>query len=126
MPRKKTEPRSESELLTEAILKGMLDKKAKDPVVLDLSKLDQAICKAFVICHGTSDIQVKAIADAVLREVKKERRESPWNKEGFENAEWILIDYADVVVHIFQDTRRTFYNLENLWGDAEIKRIESP
>ena len=126
MPRKKPEPRSESKLLTEAILKGMLDKKANDPVVLDLSKLDQAVCNAFVICDGTSRTQVEAIADAVLMEVKRERGESPWNKEGFENAEWILIDYADVVVHIFQNTRRTFYNLENLWGDAEMRRIESP
>ena len=125
MPGKKTEPRSESEMLTEAILKGMLDKKAKDPVVLDLSKLNQAVCNAFVICHGTSRAQVEAIADAVFSEVKKETGESPWHKEGFENAEWILIDYADVVVHIFQDTRRSFYSLENLWGDAEVRHIES-
>ena len=126
MPGKKTEPRNTSKLLTEAILKGMLDKKAKDPVVLDLSKLNQAVCNAFVICHGTSRTQVEAIADSIINEVKKEAGESPWHKEGFENAEWILIDYADVVVHIFQDTRRSFYNLENLWGDAEVRHIESP
>ncbi len=126
MPRKKTEPKPNSEPIVQAILKGMLDKKAKDPVVLRFSKLNAAVCDAFVICHGTSRTQIEAIAEAVVVEVKKKCAESPWHKEGFENAEWILIDYFSVVVHIFQDTRRNFYNLEQLWGDAKIERIESP
>ena len=126
MPRKKTELKRESEPIIQAILKGMLDKKAKDPVVLDFSNLNHAVCDAFVICHGTSRTQLEAIADAVIVEVKKESGDAPWHREGFENAEWILIDYVSVVVHIFQDSRRNFYNLEQLWGDARVKRIESP
>lgn len=126
MPRKKAEPKPDSEPIIQAILNGMLDKKAKNPVVLRFGKLPAAVCDAFVICHGASRTQVEAIAEAVIVETKKECGESPWQKEGFENAEWILIDYFSVVVHIFQDTRRNFYNLEQLWGDAKIERIESP
>ncbi|MFH1159734.1 MAG: ribosome silencing factor [bacterium] len=126
MPRKKPAVKRTSELLKEAILKGMLDKKAKEPVALDFSNLNHAVCDAFIICHGTSRTQVEAIADAVITEVKKVTGVSPWHREGFENAEWILIDYADIVVHVFQDVRRTFYNLEKLWGDAKISRMESP
>ncbi|MBN1199113.1 MAG: ribosome silencing factor [Bacteroidales bacterium] len=126
MPRKKAEIKPDSEPIIQAILNGMLDKKAKDPVVLRFSRLNAAVCDAFVICHGTSRTQIEAIADAVAREVKKECGESPWHQEGFENAEWILIDYFSVVVHIFQDTRRSFYNLEQLWGDAIIEKVESP
>lgn len=123
MPRKKAEPRREPEMTTKAIVHGMLEKKAKDPVILDFSDLGHAVCDTFVICHGTSRTQVEAIADEVIREVKKTTGENPWHKEGFENAEWILIDYVSVVVHIFQDSRRKFYNLEQLWGDAHIERI---
>jgi len=126
MPRKKAEPKADSEPIVQAILKGMLEKKAKDPVVLRFGRLNTAVCDAFVICHGTSRTQIEAIADAVVVEVKKERNEPPWHKEGFENAEWILIDYSSVVVHIFQDSRRNFYNLEQLWGDAKIEKIKSP
>lgn len=126
MPRKKAEPKPISEPIIQAILKGMLDKKAKDPVVLRFSQMNAAVCDAFVICHGTSRTHIEAIAEAVIVDVKKECSESPWQKEGFENAEWILIDYFSVVVHIFHDSRRTFYNLEQLWGDAKVERIESP
>lgn len=126
MSRKKAEPKPDSEPIVQAILKGMLEKKAKDPVVLRFLKLNTAVCDAFVICHGTSRTQIEAIADAVIMSVRKECGDSPWHKEGFENAEWILIDYFSVVVHIFQDTRRNFYNLEQLWGDANIEKIESP
>jgi len=126
MPRKKADPKPDSEFIIQAILKGMLDKKAKNPVVLNFSDLQHAVCDAFVVCHGTSRTQIEAIADAVIMEVKKASGESPWHREGFENAEWILIDYFSVVVHIFQDTRRNFYNLEHLWGDAKIVKIESP
>lgn len=126
MPRKKAEPKSQSEPIIQAILNGMLEKKAKDPAILRFSGLNSAICDAFVICHGTSRTQIEAIAESVIVEVKKECGESPWQKEGFENAEWILIDYFNVVVHIFQDSRRNFYNLEQLWGDAKIERIVSP
>jgi len=123
MPRKKSDAPTPAGLLKEAILKGILDKKAKDPVVLDFTKFNTALCDAFIICHGTSRTQVEAIAGHVMTMVKKDTGISPWHKEGFENAEWILIDYADVVVHIFQESRRSFYNLEQLWADAEITAV---
>ena len=123
MPRKKK--KTPAETLTDAIIDAMLDKKAKDPVLMDFAKLNSAICDYFIICHGTSKTQVEAIADGVISEVKKKTGIGPWHKEGFENAEWILIDYNDVIVHIFQEERRNFYNLEQLWADAEIKRWES-
>ena len=117
--------KSPKELLTEAIADAMLDKKAKNPVIMDFTKLNSSVCDAFIICHGTSRTQVEAIADGVIAGVKLKTGLNPWHKEGFENAEWILIDYSDIVVHIFQDSRRTFYNLEQLWADAEISQINS-
>ena len=123
MPRKKKQ--TEGDLLITAIVDAMLDRKAKDPVILDLKKTNSSVCDAYVICHGTSRPQVEAIAEEVISGVKKKTGENPWHKEGFENAEWILIDYSNIVVHIFQDSRRSFYNLEQLWADAEITKIKS-
>lgn len=104
----------------------MLDRKARRPVILGFQNHNNAICDAFIICHGTSKTQVEAIADHIIMEVKKKTGSIPWHLEGFENAEWILIDYNDIIVHIFQDSRREFYNLEQLWADAEIKQVDSP
>jgi len=112
-------------MLTEAITGAMVEKKAIQPVVLNFAKLNSSVCDAFVICHGSSRTQVEAIAGNVIGEVKKQTGLNPWHREGFENAEWILIDYGDVVVHIFQEERRRFYNLEQLWGDAEIVNVET-
>lgn len=120
--KKKKSPR---EILVGIITEAMLDRKAKSPVIMDFGKLNSGVCDAFVICHGTSRTQVEAITENVIAEVKKNTGLNPWHKEGFENAEWILIDYSDVVVHIFQEERRKFYNLEQLWADAEITRIET-
>lgn len=107
------------------IIDAMADKKAWEPVVLDFEKLNGMLCDTFVICHGTSTTQVESIADHVITTVKKQTGVQPWHMEGFKNAEWILIDYSDVVVHIFQEQRRRFYNLEQLWADAEIRKIET-
>ena len=106
------------------IVEAMQDKKAKAPVVMDFTSIPGAAFDRFVICHGTSRTQVEAIADNVDRQVRKNNGLHPWHKEGFENAEWILIDYGDVVVHVFQESRRSFYSLEQLWADAEITRFE--
>ncbi|MEI7981500.1 MAG: ribosome silencing factor [Bacteroidota bacterium] len=114
------------EILIESIVGAMADKKAKQPVILDFSKLHGTVCDAFVICHGTSHTQVEAMARHVIDEVKKKTGLNPWHREGFENAEWILIDYWDVIIHIFQEDRRKFYNLEQLWADSEITRIDLP
>ena len=123
MPRKKK--KSPAELLTDVIGEAMIDKKAKDPVIINFSKIQNTICDQFIICHGTSGVQVKAIADGVIMNVKKHTSQIPWHKEGEENAEWILIDYSDIIVHIFQESTRKFFNLEQLWADAEILQIGS-
>ena len=121
MPRQKK--KSPKEILTEAIVDAMLDKKAKNPVIMDFLKLNSSVCDAFIVCHGTSRTQVEAIADGVISNVKSKTGLNPWHKEGLENAEWILIDYADIIVHIFQESKRNFYNLEQLWADAEIAKV---
>jgi ribosome-associated protein len=122
MPGKKKQ--SPFEILTEVILDAMAEKKAKDQVILNFTQMNGSVCDEFIICHGTSRTQVEAIADGVIAEVKKKTGINPWHKEGTENAEWILIDYIDIVVHVFQENRRSFYNLEQLWADAVIKRIK--
>jgi ribosome-associated protein len=112
------------DMLADIVVSGMLERKALDIVKLKLTNVPNSITDYFVICHGTSRSQVEAIADSVEAEVKKAIGVNPWHKEGFENAEWILLDYFDVVVHIFQEESRGFYKLEKLWNDAE--RIEVP
>lgn len=123
MPRKKA--KDTVGLLSEAVVDALLDKKANEPVILDFKKLGSSLCDSFIICHGTSRTQVEALAEGVIREVKKKTGLNPFHREGFENAEWILIDYADIIVHIFQESKRYFYNLEQLWADAEFVKIES-
>lgn len=100
----------------------MEDTKAKKIVILDLQDIDNAVTNYFVICHGNSKPQLEAIADSVISKTIKGLKAKPWHKEGFENAEWILLDYVDVVVHIFREDRREFYQLEKLWADAKITR----
>ena len=112
--------------LTDVILESILNKKGKEPVILDFTKMNNGLCDAFIICHGTSRPQVEALAASVMEDVKKKKGLNVFHKEGFENAEWILIDYSEIIVHIFQESRRTFYNLEQLWADTQITRIKSP
>ena len=123
MPRQRK--KSPKEILTEAIVDAMLEKKAKNPVIMDFTKLNSSICDAFILCHGNSRTQVEAIADSIIYGVKTKTGLNPWHKEGLENSEWILIDYSDIVVHIFQDSKRIFYNLEQLWADAEISEVNT-
>lgn len=111
--------------LTEVIIEALADKKAKDTVIIDFTGSGNSICDAFVICHGNSRPQVEALTEGVIENVSKKTGQKPLHKEGLENAEWILIDYGDVLVHIFQETTRNFYNLEQLWADAKITKIKS-
>jgi ribosome-associated protein len=113
-----------SEVLSDVIVKGMQEKKASDIVVLDLRNLSNAIADFFVICSGNSDKQLDAIADSVDQEVFKAFEENPWHIEGKNNKEWMLLDYINVVAHIFRKDRREFYALERLWGDAGITEID--
>ncbi len=110
--------------LKDAIVNGMLEKKANDITILDLKSLQTSMADYFVICHGNSDKQVNAIADSVEDTVRKQTGEKPWHIEGAELGEWILIDYFDVVVHIFKDEKRAFYGIEELWSDAVVTRID--
>lgn len=112
-----------SEKMSKVVVLGMQEKKALNIAVIDLREIKNAIADFFVICSGSSDTQLDAIADSVDHEVNKVFNENPWHSEGRTNKEWILLDYANVVVHIFRKDRREFYALENLWGDAKITQI---
>lgn len=113
------------EKVVDLIIEGIKEKKGKEIVSIDLSKLNNPVCRYFVICHGDSNTQVNAIADGIEKILKEKLNEKAWHKQGFENAQWILLDYIDVVVHIFQKEYRDFYNLESLWADGKIKKIEN-
>jgi len=109
--------------LSEKVVEGIQKKKGHDIAVLDLSQIDNAICRYFIVCHGDSNVQVTAIAESVEENVKTSLHESVLHREGYRNAQWILLDYGDVVVHVFQKPYREFYNLEALWADAERNDI---
>ena len=113
-----------SEQLSQVVAKGMQEKKAEDIVLMDLRDVGNAVADYFVICSGTSDTHIEAIAESVDKEVTELDGESPWHKEGVNNKTWVLLDYVDVVVHIFNKDKRTFYKLEELWGDAKVTRLE--
>ncbi len=119
----KGKKKDEAEILAEVVVKGMQDKKANDISVIDLRKIDNSISKFFIICHGNSNTHVDSISESVEEHVEQIFNFSPWHREGRNNAEWILLDYSDVVVHIFMEHKRNFYRLEELWADADIKRI---
>jgi ribosome-associated protein len=112
-----------SETLSDVIVKGMQEKKASDIVVMDLRKIKNAVADFFVICSGNSDKQLDAISDSIDAEVFKNLHENPWHTEGKNNKEWMLLDYSDVVAHVFRKDRRAYYALERLWGDADITEI---
>jgi len=121
---KKSEPVS-AEILSKYIVKGIQEKKGLDIVILNLEGINNAIADYFVICTGTSDTQIDAISDSIEKEVSIGVHETPWHREGFQNKEWILLDYVNVVVHIFRKDVRSYYGLEDLWGDAKITEIEN-
>lgn len=114
-----------AETLSEVIVKGMQEKKAADIVVMDLRNVKNAVADFFVLCSGNSDKQLDAISDSIDQEVYKTLKENPWHIEGKNNKEWMLLDYIDVVAHVFRKDRREFYALEKLWGDAEIVEVEN-
>jgi len=122
---KKIKAHTDTDALAQWVIKGMQEKKAQNIVLLDLRNIKQAIADFFVICSGTSDTQIDAIADSIEEQVYKSIRENPWQKEGKQNREWILIDYVDVVVHVFKQSKREHFALEELWGDAKITYIPS-
>ncbi len=114
-----------STYLSEVAVKGIQEKKGSDIVRLDLRKLNSSVSDYFVICSANSSTQVKAIADSVEDEIYKLTQTHPWRKEGQDNGEWIILDYLDIVVHIFRTEKRDFYGIEELWGDAEPTTYKS-
>jgi ribosome-associated protein len=119
---KKIDP---TKLFLDSVVKGIEEKKGQNIQIFDLRNTGHAVSDFFVICNADSGTQVDAIAYSVEHEVKIATGESPWKSEGFENREWILIDYVNVVVHVFQTPVREFYRLERLWADAQITEIPS-
>lgn len=107
------------------VIKGIEAVKGENITILDLREIDNTPCDYFIICDGKSNTQVNAISGAIQKTVSKELHDKPWHVEGEDNAEWILMDYVNVVVHVFQKHIREFYNIENLWGDAKITTITS-
>ena len=107
------------------IIKGIEEVKGNDIDILDLRDIDNAACDYFVICNGNSNTQVSAIVNSVQKTVSKEIKDKPWHVEGMENAEWVLMDYVNIVVHVFQKHIREYYSIESLWGDAKITTIEN-
>jgi ribosome-associated protein len=107
------------------IIEGIKEKKGKEIVSIDISKLENSFCRYFIICHGDSNTQVSAIAQWIEKVVEDDLHEKVWKKQGFENAQWILLDYVDIVVHIFQKEYRDFYDLESLWADGKIEKFEN-
>lgn len=115
----------ESTSISELIIHGIQEKKGNEIVRLDLRNIHSSVADYFVVCHAESSTQVKAIAQSVEEEVYKALRIEPWRKEGLQQAEWIILDYIDVVVHIFKTDKREFYGIEDLWGDAEMQSFQS-
>jgi ribosome-associated protein len=114
-----------SDLLITEIIKGIEDVKGENISIIDLRDIENTVCDYFILCDGTSNTQVSAIAASIQKNVSKSLKDKPWHVEGEANAEWILIDYVNIVVHVFQKHVRAFYNLEELWGDGKITNVES-
>jgi ribosome-associated protein len=110
--------------LTAAAVDAMLDKKAHNVTVMDMREVS-GVADVFVLGTGDSDLQIKAIADAVSDKIRTEYSEKPWHTEGYEDRHWILLDYVDLVVHVFDREKRDFYDLERLWGDAPREEVQS-
>ena len=114
----------EAGVLLKSVIKGIFEKQGHNVLKIDLRKLENRIADYFIICHGSSVTQVDSICDSVEDTVRKKSEEKPLHIEGRENSYWVLIDYGNVIVHIFLEEYRNFYSLESLWADAEIEKME--
>jgi len=115
----------DSEILSQVIVDGMLEKKASDVLVMDLRGINGAFADFFILCNGSSETQIDAISESVEEFVEKSTDQRVWHKEGQKNKEWILLDFVDVVANVFKKDTRSFYNLEQLWGDAKMNYIDA-
>jgi len=113
---------ADSKKLIGAITEGLLEKKARDIVLLDVRNLT-TLADFFVVCHGTSDTQIRALANSVHEKVKEEIGENPWKKEGMDARSWVILDYVNIVVHIFSEEKREYYGIERMWNDAIVTEV---
>ncbi|EPE9900338.1 ribosome silencing factor [Flavobacterium psychrophilum] len=114
-----------NDVLLANIIKGIEEVKGNDITILDLRGLENTVCDYFVICNGNSNTQVNAIVNSIQKVVSKELKDKPWHVEGSDVADWVLMDYVHIVVHVFQKHIREYYDIESLWGDAKITTIEN-
>lgn len=119
-----TKGNSNADQLITTVLNGIEDVKGQNINILDLRELENTVCDYFIICEGTSNTQVNAIVNSIQKKVSKEIKDKPWHIEGSSNAEWVLMDYVNVVVHVFQKHIREYYDIESLWGDAKTIEIK--
>ncbi|MBQ0151439.1 MAG: ribosome silencing factor [Chryseobacterium sp.] len=115
----------EKQALIDKIVEGIQDVKGEDIMIFDLSNIENSVAETFIICSGNSNTHVSALAGSVEKKVRNELQDRPWHVEGTENSTWVLVDYVTVVVHIFQKETREYYDIEELWGDAKITKIEN-
>jgi ribosome-associated protein len=120
-----TKENTNADQLISVILSGIEDVKGQNISILDLREIENTVCDYFIICEGTSNTQVNAIVNSVQKKVSKETKDKPWHIEGGDNAEWVLMDYVNVVVHVFQKHIREYYDIESLWGDAVTTEIKT-
>ena len=107
----------------EMIIEAIQEKKGHEIVSIDLRQVEHAICECFIICHGESDTQVGAITDSIEKKLKEESGIRAHHVEGRQNSQWVLLDFFDILVHVFQEEFRSFYSLEELWADGIVTRV---
>ncbi|MFO7575846.1 MAG: ribosome silencing factor [Bacteroidales bacterium] len=117
---------TEDDLVIDGIIRGIFEKKGTDVVKLDMRMLDNRVCDYFIICHGNSGTQVDALSYSVVDTVNKSAGQKPFHTEGLENCFWVLLDYGSIIVHVFQEEYRNFYNLESLWADSTREVMYDP
>lgn len=116
---------TEKQLLIDKIVEAIQDTKGEDILIFDLTTIDNSVAETFIICSGNSNTQVNAISGNIQKKVRNDLQDRPWHVEGNDNALWVLLDYVSVVVHVFQTETRNFYEIEELWGDAKITKVEN-
>ncbi|MEP2239589.1 ribosome silencing factor [Maribacter sp.] len=119
------ESKTSKDELIALIIQGIDEVKGHNINLLDLREIENTVCDYFIVCNGTSNTHVNAIVGSIQKTVSKAIQDKPWHVEGEDNAEWVLMDYVNVVVHVFQKQVRDFYDIEGLWGDAKFTTIES-
>lgn len=120
-----TKEKASADQLITTIIGGIEEVKGKEITILDLREIENTVCDYFIVCEGTSNTQVNAIVNSIQKQVSKTLKDKPWHVEGEDNAEWVLIDYVNVVVHVFQKQVREYYDIESLWGDAKTTQVET-